>query len=90
MGNLLGNVTGNVAGNLVGNVLGNVTGNVVGNVTGNVAGAASLNVLKSGDTMTGTLTHLSGTALAPSIQFTGANTGTSAATANRLSVDLRR
>ena len=36
---------------------------------GNVTGAASLNVLKSGDTMTGTLTLPAGTVAAPS--FTG-------------------
>lgn len=35
----------------VGNVIGNLSGNVLGNVTG----AASLNVLKAGDTMTGQL-----------------------------------
>jgi hypothetical protein len=34
---------------------GTVTGNLAGNVTGNVTGAASANVLKAGDTMTGTL-----------------------------------
>ena len=47
--------TQNVLGNLTGNVTGNVTGNITGNVTGTVTGAASLNVLKSGDTMTGPL-----------------------------------
>jgi len=34
---------------------GTITANLMGNVTGNVTGAASLNVLKSGDTMTGSL-----------------------------------
>lgn len=38
-----------------GNVNGNLTGNVTGNLNGSVAGAASLNVLKAGDTMTGPL-----------------------------------
>ena len=38
-----------VTGNTYGNVIGNLTGNVVGNLTG----AASLNLLKSGDTMSG-------------------------------------
>ena len=33
-----------------------ITGNVTGNVTGTITGAASLNVLKAGDTMTGLLT----------------------------------
>lgn len=42
-------------GPLTGNVIGNVTGNVTGNVVGNVTGFASLNVLKTGDTMTGPL-----------------------------------
>jgi hypothetical protein len=76
------------SGDVFGNVSGNVTGNLVGNVTGNVTGSASLNVLKAGDTMTGTLVHPAGTAAVPSIQFTGStNTGISAATANRLSFD---
>src|ERR1019366_4613905 len=34
---------------------GNITGNVTGNLTGSVTGAASLNVLKGGDTMSGLL-----------------------------------
>jgi len=55
-GNVNGNLTGDVTGNLTGNVNGNLTGDVTGNLTGNVTGAASLNVLKAGDTMTGTLT----------------------------------
>lgn len=38
------------------NVVGNVVGNVTGNVVGNLTGAASSNVLKAGDTMTGDLT----------------------------------
>jgi len=54
-GNLTGNVTGNLTGNVTGNVTGDLTGDVTGNVTGNVTGSASLNVLKSGDTMTGDL-----------------------------------
>ena len=39
-----------------GTITANLIGNVTGNLTGNVTGAASLNVLKSGDTMTGSLT----------------------------------
>jgi len=35
---------------------GTITANVIGNVTGNLTGSASNNVLKAGDTMTGTLT----------------------------------
>ncbi len=63
-------------------------GTITANLTGTVTGSASLNVLKSGDTMTGTLTHPAGSAAAPSIQFTGStNTGISAATANTLSFD---
>jgi hypothetical protein len=45
-------VTGNITGGNL-NTSGAVTGNLTGNVTGNVTGAASLNVLKTGDTMTG-------------------------------------
>lgn len=55
-GIITASLTGNVTGNVAGNVVGNLTGNVIGNVTGNVTGSASLNVLKSGDTMTGYLT----------------------------------
>lgn len=55
-GNVSGNLTGNVTGNLNGSVIGNVTGNLTGNVAGQVTGAASQNVLKAGDTMTGDLT----------------------------------
>ena len=59
-----------------------------GTITASLTGAASLNVLKAGDTMTGTLIMPAGTAAAPSIQFTGsANTGFSAATLNTLSFD---
>jgi hypothetical protein len=36
-------------------LIGNVTGNVTGNLTGNVTGASSLNLLKSGDIMSGDL-----------------------------------
>ncbi len=52
---LIGNVTGNVSGQVTGSLLGNVTGNVTGDVVGNLSGAASANVLKIGDTMTGQL-----------------------------------
>ena len=43
-------------GPITGAVVGNVTGNVVGNLTGTVTGSASLNLLKTGGTLTGTLT----------------------------------
>lgn len=43
-------------GPITGAVVGDVTGNVVGNVTGNVTGSASLNLLNTGGTLTGTLT----------------------------------
>ena len=43
-------------GPITGAVVGNVTGNVVGNVTGTVTGSASLNLLLSGGTLSGTLT----------------------------------
>ena len=42
-----------------------------GTITASLTGAASLNVLKAGDTMTGILTHPAGTTAVPSIQFTG-------------------
>jgi hypothetical protein len=38
-----------------GPLTGNVTGNVTGNLTGTVTGSASLNLLKSGDTMSGAI-----------------------------------
>ena len=57
-------------------------------ITANLTGAASANVLKAGDTMTGTLIIPAGSAAAPSIKFTGsANTGLSAATLNTLSFE---
>ena len=57
-----------------------------GTITASLTGAASANVLKAGDTMTGTLIMPAGSAAAPSIQFTGSvNTGFSAATLNTLS-----
>jgi hypothetical protein len=57
----------------------NLTGNVTGNLTGTVTGAATSNVLKAGDTMTGTLTISSpgvlslssGTETNPTILFPG-------------------
>ena len=42
-------------GPITGNVVGNVTGDVTGDLTGTVTGSASLNLLKSGGTLTGTL-----------------------------------
>jgi hypothetical protein len=45
-----------VSGTITGDVTGDLTGNVTGDLTGSVTGAASLNVLKAGDTMTGDLT----------------------------------
>jgi hypothetical protein len=55
-GTVEASITGNVTGNVTGDVTGDLTGNVTGNVTGTITGAASLNVLKAGDTMTGLLT----------------------------------
>ena len=43
-------------GPITGAVVGNVTGDVTGDVTGTVTGAASLNLLKTGGTLTATLT----------------------------------
>lgn len=49
-------VTRDASGNFnAGTITADLIGDVNGNVTGNVTGSASLNVLKSGDTMTGTL-----------------------------------
>lgn len=48
-------ITGNVTGDITGDVTGDLTGDVTGDLTGSVTGAASLNVLKAGDTMTGDL-----------------------------------
>ena len=45
-----------VSGSMIGNLIGNVTGNLEGIVTGSLIGAASLNLLKSGDTMSGDIT----------------------------------
>ena len=42
-------------GPITGNVVGNVTGDVTGDVTGTVTGSASLNLLLTGGTLTGTL-----------------------------------
>jgi hypothetical protein len=57
-------------------------------ITANLTGAASDNVLKTGDTMTGTLVVPAGSAAIPSLQFTGStNTGLSAAVVNTLSLD---
>ncbi|HSC24950.1 MAG TPA: hypothetical protein VLB80_01905 [Candidatus Babeliales bacterium] len=60
-----------------------------GTITANLIGSSSLNVLKSGDTMTGTLIMPAGATATPSIQFTGStNTGLSAPVANTLSFDV--
>lgn len=45
-----------------------------GTITANLTGAASLNVLKTGDTMTGVLTLPNGSVSAPSLNFTGSTT----------------
>lgn len=58
-----------------------------GTITAALTGAASLNVLRAGDTMTGALTVPAGTTAVPSLRFTGStNTGISAASANVLSL----
>ncbi len=58
------------------NASGNFTaGTITANLLGNVTGASSDNVLKAGDTMTGTLTFPIGLATAPSILFTGTGAG---------------
>ena len=66
---------------------GNFTaGTITANLTGSVTGAASLNVLKAGDTMTGALTVPAGTSASPTLKFSGStNTGLSAQTSNTIS-----
>lgn len=66
-----------------------ITANLTGNVTGNVTGSSSFNVLKSGDSMTGTLniTPASGVALAltPGVGLDGLTIGNT--TANAINVN---
>jgi trimeric autotransporter adhesin len=63
-------------------------GTITASLTGNVTGSASSNVLKAGDTMTGTLQLPAGSAAAPALRFTGSTTtGISAITADTLSLD---
>jgi hypothetical protein len=60
-------------------------GPLTGIVTGTLTGAALLNVLKSGDTMTGALVLPVGTSALPSLNFTGSTTtGLSVQAANTL------
>ncbi|MFA6066703.1 MAG: hypothetical protein WC707_05990 [Candidatus Babeliaceae bacterium] len=60
-----------------------------GTITATLVGAASLNVLKSGDTMTGALTLPAGTAASPALKFSGSiNTGLSSPTVDALSFDV--
>jgi hypothetical protein len=66
--------------------LGDFSANVITAVS--IIGAAADNVLRAGDSMTGTFTVIAGNAAQPSLQFVGSNnTGLSAATPNRLSFD---
>lgn len=60
--------------------LGNFAANTIySNLIGNVVGAASENLLKSGDAMSGVLVLTAGSTLVPSLQFDGSeNTGLSA------------
>jgi hypothetical protein len=60
--------------------LGNFVANsITSNLVGNVTGSASNNVLKAGDTLTGSLVLPTGSAANPSLQFTGnTNVGLSA------------
>jgi hypothetical protein len=63
-------------------------GMITASLTGMVTGTASFNVLKIGDTMTGSLTLPPGTAAAPSLNFTGGTTtGLSMPSADYLSFD---
>jgi hypothetical protein len=63
---------------------GNFNANVV---IANLTGAASLNVLKSGDIMTGALQLPAGTSAAPSLIFTGSTTSGLSASAGNLSIN---
>jgi hypothetical protein len=65
--------------------LGNFAATVI---TARLTGTASENILRSGDSMTGTFTVIAGSAANPSLQFAGStNTGFSAQTPNKLSFD---
>ncbi len=79
----LNNLNTIVARNASGNFsAGTITASLIGNVNGN----ASLNVLKSGDTMTGILVLPSGLGT-PALQFSGStNTGISTSSPNTLSL----
>ena len=56
-------------------VLRDASGNFsAGTITASLTGAASANVLKAGDTMTGTLQLPAGTTALPSLVFTGSTT----------------
>lgn len=59
-------------------------GNITANLSGNVTGSASLNVLKSGDTMSGNLTLPAGTSTEPSLNFSGSTTSGLSANAGSL------
>lgn len=60
-----------------------------GTITASLTGHASLDVLKAGDTMAGTLTLPAGSSATPSLQFTGSsNTGLSAPSTNTLSFSI--
>ncbi|MCL5875793.1 MAG: tail fiber domain-containing protein [Candidatus Dependentiae bacterium] len=61
---------------------GNFSANII---TASLNGAASANVLKTGDTMTGTLQLPAGTSAAPSLVFTGSTTSGLSASAGALS-----
>jgi hypothetical protein len=68
------NIAGNVSGNVSGNLTGNVTGNLAGTVTGSLVGAASLNVLKTGDNLSGDLSwNTSGRGLSWGMNSDGAS-----------------
>ncbi len=56
-----------------------------GTITASLTGAASLNVLKAGDTMTGTLQLPAGTTALPSLVFTGSTTAGLSANTGALS-----
>ena len=61
-------------------------GTITASLAGNVTGSSSLNVLKTGDTMSGNLVLLAGTSTGPSLNFTGSLTTGLSASAGSLTL----
>jgi hypothetical protein len=62
-------------------------GTITGSLVGSLTGASSLNVLKTGDTMSGSLVLPAGTNSLPSLNFTGSTTSGLSASNNTLSIN---